>query len=232
VYAQLYVSFGRDTFSLKQALEASRLGEAKLAVAFSKLHSAGVLLVFKRSRPRVYRLLDPRNHLLQLSTPNAGKVKQEEYTQLLYDTLRVMRRAMSITAFAVYGSVSRGEAEPTSDIDILVISESFQGSIASRIDSLAWVEDEVSDEIDMLRKHGLRPFLSFYPMRREEARRLPVLFLDLTEDACILYDEEGFLADVLSRLKAKLLSQGAKRISATGSRYWDLGSRPRELIEA
>lgn len=52
---------------------------------------------------------------------------------------------------------------------------------------------------------GVYTSLSFYPLRRVEAERLPLPFLDLTEEAVIMYDRLGFLEGVLTELKAKLL---------------------------
>jgi hypothetical protein len=44
------------------------------------------------------------------------------------------------------------------------------------------------------------------------AREIPPLFLDLTEDAAILYDKDNFLKELLAKLKAKLQEIGATRI--------------------
>jgi hypothetical protein len=55
------------------------------------------------------------------------------------------------------------------------------------------------------------------------ARRLPLLFLDLTEEAVILYDRSSFLETTLLELKRRLLKQGAKRVMVGKERwYWDL----------
>ena len=48
-------------------------------------------------------------------------VPQERYVQLIYDFFRVVDRLVDLTSFVVYGSVARGEASPTSDLDILVV---------------------------------------------------------------------------------------------------------------
>jgi len=50
-----------------------------------------------------------------------------------------------------------------------------------------------------------------------------LLFLDMTEDAVILYDKDRFLERVLTEFKAELLRLGAKRVFVDKENwYWDL----------
>ncbi|MBE3577614.1 MAG: hypothetical protein IMX00_07970 [Limnochordales bacterium] len=48
------------------------------------------------------------------------------------------------------------------------------------------------------------------------------LFLDMVEDARILYDRDGFLCGYLERLRRHLKQLGARRVSHAGAWYWDL----------
>jgi hypothetical protein len=128
-----------------------------------------------------------------------------------------------LSSFAIYGSIARGAAEKHSDIDVLVISNDFSGSIGSRIDRLYEVEDKLKDELGWLRKHGVYTSLSFYPLREDEAKRIPLLFLDLTEEAIVLYDRNSFLETVLTELKARLARLGGRRVFIDEQKwYWDL----------
>ena len=91
------------------------------------------------------------------------------------------------------------------------------------MERLYHIEKELKEELGWLRKHGIYTSLSFYPLRKEEARRFPLLFLDLTEEAVILYDRNHFLEALLLELKRKLLEHGAKRIVIDEKHwYWDL----------
>ena len=225
IYSSLFLSFETELFTFAQAEESLGVDSGKLNVAFSKLHSERILTIFKRSRPRVYRLLDPSVFVLLASETikNTGKLGQERYLPLILQSFRRASKMISIQAFAVYGSVARGTAGDDSDIDILVISRDFQGSMGNRIEQLLSVEDAVQDEMRWLRKHGIHTGLSFHPLKPAEAERLPYLFLDLTEDAVILYDAGRYLEGLLLELKAKLLRRGAVRVFIDRDRwYWDL----------
>jgi len=230
----LYSSFGRGVFTFAQARSLTGMGENKLAVAFSKLHSQGILIVFKRTKPRQYRLLDPRSFLLTSSGEvRQARIVQEEYLQLVHDVYGAVRGRVKLTSFCVYGSVAKGSANPLSDVDVLLVSDDFGGSLASRLDSLAFVEEQVRGELAFLSGRGYDTSVSILPLRKEEAERAPILFLDLTLDAKLLHDEGDFLKDVLSKLRARLDLVGARRVEADGGWYWDLkpGLRFGELVE-
>jgi hypothetical protein len=225
-YSRLYMKFGQELFTFSEAKEFLSFDESKLSVAFSKLHSMRFLLIFDRGKPRLYRLLDPENVVFLASgmVKNFDKIVQERYLKLVLDCLRAALKFTDLESFAIYGSVARGSASNISDIDILLISESLHGSLGFRMEKLYDMERQaLKDELGWLRKHGIYTGLSFYPLKKKEALGLPILFLDLTEEAVILYDKNRFLETVLLGLKAKLLMQGVKKVVVNeGHWYWDL----------
>lgn len=225
VYAKLFSKFGVELFTFKEARGFLGFNENKLAVAFSKLHSRRVLLILDGGKPRLYRLLDPENFILLASevVHNVDRIAQERYVKLLCDVFRLVQGTLDLSSFAVYGSVARGVAKEHSDIDVLVVSNDLSGSIGSRIDRLYDVEVKLRDELSWLRKHGVYTGLSFYPLREEEAKRIPLLFLDLTEEAVVMYDKNRFLETILTELKARLARLGGRRIFIDKEKwYWDL----------
>ena len=223
-YSELYTTFGTETFTFEGAKRVLNMPENRLAVTFSRLNRRKILTIFKRSVPRVYRLLDPENFVLLASEKVKGvDIKQERYLKLVLDVFRESSKCFSLVSFALYGSIARGTAKPESDLDILLISDDFEGSIASRIDKVVKVEEKVEEEIFWLMKHKIYPVPNFYPIRRFEAEQLPLLFLDLIEDAKIIYDEDGFLRNLLNNLQARLVALGVKKVDlGDGSWYWDL----------
>ncbi len=57
-------------------------------MGFSYLHKNGTLTIFKRSKPRLYRLLKPDNFILISSGyVELVSIKQERYLNLIYDFL-------------------------------------------------------------------------------------------------------------------------------------------------
>jgi len=224
VYSRLYARFEGELFNFREARDFLSFNENKLAVAFSKLHSFRILLIFE-GRPRSYRLLDPQNFILLASNTiqNLDKIPQERYVKLLCDAFRLTFKSFHLSSFAVYGTVARGAAKENSDVDILIVSNDFVGSLGSRVERLLGVEERLREELAWLRKHDVYTSLSFYPLREEEAEKVPLLFLDLTEEAVILYDKNRFFERVLTDFKAKLLRLGAKRVFITKENwYWDL----------
>ncbi|MGB9716998.1 MAG: nucleotidyltransferase domain-containing protein [Thermoproteota archaeon] len=225
VYSRLFLEFEGELFTFKDASELLQVSGNRLSVAFSSLHKKRVLLVFDWGRPRRYRLLDPRSFILLASETvrNLNKIAQERYVKVLCDAFQIFSRSLSLTSLAVYGSVARGTAGNNSDIDLLIVSNDFSGSIGRRIDLLFQLERRLEDELAWLRRHGVYTGFSFYPLTEEEASKKPLLFIDMVEDAVILYDKDRFLERILTEFKAELLRLGAKRVFIDRENwYWDL----------
>jgi len=225
-YARLYLEFGLETFTFSEAVKVLGKSEEWINVAFSRLHRHRLLYLFERSRPRLYRVVSPEAMVLVLSgkVRSIDKVRQERYLQLILDASLHLMRSYRLTSICLYGSVARGTARRDSDVDLLVVSDDFSGSLASRVERiLKDVEEKVSGEIERLRRYGVDTGLSIYPLRREEVLRFPPILLDLTEDGIILYDEGFFLERALTRLRARLSELNARRVFiGEDSWYWDL----------
>jgi len=234
-YAKLYVEFGLGLFRFSDVARVLELSESMTKAIVSGLHRHGLLTVFERKRPRTYRLISPESFIL-LASGKIRKVEvpQERYLELIYACFRALRRSIGLKSLIVYGSVARGTARENSDLDLLVVSEDFKGSIGRRIELLVRaVRTEVEGELRFLRSHGYNTSISFYPLKPDEVEKLPIILLDLVEDARIVYDESGFFERVLLKLKQRLAEMGARRIRTKRGWYWDLKPdyKPLEVVE-
>ncbi len=97
----------------------------------------------------------------------------------------------------------------------------------------AEIERSIADLFVTARQRGVTTTLSPVLKTRAEVAHGSPLLLDLTEDARILVDRDGFLAGALDALRARLDALGARRIWRGNAWYWDLKPdyRPGEVIE-
>ena len=135
------------------------------------------------------------------------------------------RLGQTLVAVVLYGSVARGEAGEGSDIDLLVVSGSFGGSLGSRFELFNEAENDLlsSESRRKLRQLKMGTLISPVPLTPEEVKRNPPILLDIISDGIILHDKDGFMKDHLEELEKKLRSLGARRVRLpSGSWYWDL----------
>ncbi|MER3461139.1 MAG: hypothetical protein C4303_08685 [candidate division GAL15 bacterium] len=163
-----------------------------------------------------------------VSTSDRLRAVAEEY-------VRALRRELQdrLVSAVLFGSVARGEAGPISDVDLLVVAEGLPEARLQRHQVLAGPDEAVEPLLRALRREGIladvRPILK----TPEEASRPRMLYLDLVEDAVLLYDRDGFFAGILERMRGSLQRLGARRIRRGGLRYWDLKPdyKPGEVFE-
>ncbi|MCS7364688.1 MAG: nucleotidyltransferase domain-containing protein [archaeon GB-1867-035] len=223
-YAKLYVEFGCSPFKFRDAMSVLSLNENRVKVILSKLHTKGILTLFDRGRPRIYRLISPENFLL-LASGKVRKieVRQERYVPLIYACYGALSEAVNLASLVLFGSVARGDASKNSDLDLLVISDDFEGSLGRRVEFLVRrVKPRLSGELSLLRRYGYNTFLSFYPLKCIEAKRFPIILLDVIWDGKIVYDKDGFFEKLALEFKSKLMKFGAKRVMMKGGWYWIL----------
>lgn len=84
------------------------------------------------------------------------------------------------------------------------------------------IEEELENDIEELRKNGYSIELSPILKTVKEATRISPLYLDMVEDAIILFDKESFFENVLKRLKRRLEELGAERVWIGKKWYWRL----------
>lgn len=160
---------------------------------------------------------------------------QRRLWELAQAYTEALRRSLGekLVAVVLFGSVARGEATPSSDVDLLVVAEDLP---PGRFQRYAWLEAAdraVEAQVQALWQQGVPVEISVLLKTPEEAMRTVPLYLDLTEDARILYEREPFFSLILERLRERLRALGAQRKRQGAIRYWDLKPdfRPGEIIE-
>lgn len=127
-----------------------------------------------------------------------------------------------LVSVAVYGSVGRGVMKPDSDIDCLIVADPLPKGRVPRVAEFDAVEKEMLDPLASAAKAGIHTRLSPVIKTPAEVRLGSPLFLDMVDDARILFDRDGFLAGELAGLRARLQRLGARRIWRGSAWYWDL----------
>ena len=131
----------------------------------------------------------------------------EPYRRIIDKLLLALKNRLGdrLVSFVVYGSVARGEVREDSDVDLLIIAEGLPRGRLKRQELF----EEIEGELEEMWKEGFYITLSPVIKTPEEAKRLSPLYLDMVEDAVILYDKGGFFKGVLDRLRRKLEEYGA-----------------------
>ncbi len=138
-----------------------------------------------------------------------------------------------LVSFVVFGSVARETYRFDSDLDILIIAEDLPRGRMKRVGQFAAIEQRIEPFLESLQKEGIHTYISAIFKTPGEARRGSPLFLDMVEDASILYDRNGFFSKILDRLRNRLKELGAKRVWTGNVWHWVLKPdyRPGEVIE-
>ncbi len=148
----------------------------------------------------------------------------EPYRTLLKKLLEELLREFDdrLKSLVVYGSIARGDHRRDSDIDLLVVIDGLPRERLKRVRLFIDVESRLDSMLDKLFDEGYA--ITFSPIIKtpEEAERITPLYLDMVEDAVIIYDEKGFFEKVLERLRKRLEELGAERVRIGRKWYWRL----------
>ncbi|MFN3477673.1 MAG: nucleotidyltransferase domain-containing protein [Candidatus Methylomirabilales bacterium] len=138
-----------------------------------------------------------------------------------------------LVSLAVFGSVGRGTFRPDSDVDLLIVADPLPKGRRRRVEEFQVIEETLEPVFGRLRSLGMHPVLSPIFKTKEEVRQGSLRFLDMSEDARILYDRDGFFATFLKGFRERLDRLGARRVWRGDVWYWELKPdyRPGEVFE-
>lgn len=160
---------------------------------------------------------------------------RESARRLLDDLLQACRRhyGESLISVVVFGSWARDTATPQSDLDVLIVADPLPKGRLARVSSFEAVEQMVESASKDVWGPECPP-VSISPIFKtpQEVEAGSPLFLDMTQDALILFDRNDFFAGYLQRLRARMAELGTQRVQTRGGYYWlyKPDAKPRESI--
>lgn len=148
---------------------------------------------------------------------------QEPYKSLLEKLTKLLQEEFQdrLVSVVLYGSVARGDNRKDSDVDLLLVIKDLPKTITERVILFDKVERKLDDDIMRLMDEGY--YVTFSPGLKtpEEAVRFSPIYMDMTEDAIILYDRDGFFRKVLEKTRKRLKELGFERVwLSEKSWYW------------
>lgn len=162
----------------------------------------------------------------------------QDYRPLLNRLLVLLQEQMGerLLSVALYGSIARGRAEPTSDIDLLIVVRGDRLEMEERYDAAREALKETPEYKALVQPEAwIWPTFSPFVIDEDYLRReTPWLFLEIQDHGIILYDREGFLAWKLEQVRQRMRELGTKKVMMPdGSWYWDVKPdwKPGEVFE-
>ena len=148
---------------------------------------------------------------------------QEPYKSLLEKLTKLLQEEFQdkLISVVLYGSIARGDNRKDSDIDLLLVIKDLPKTITERVILFDKVEIKLDNDIMRLMDEGY--YVTFSPILKtpKEAMRFSPIYMDMTEDAIILYDRNGFFRKVLEKTKKRLKELGFERVwLSKKSWYW------------
>jgi predicted nucleotidyltransferase len=222
-YVSLLKLFGAEAFSSD---DARRAGVARPQIVLPRLERAGWLHRLGRGR---YVAADPLVAVVgSFGDDWRGRIRQGEFVPLLEQILArlVSGYGRRLKGVVLFGSVARGSAGMTSDIDLIVLASEMPSKYDGR----------VGEALDII--HGAPARARWAPPGSWHQPELILLdaaevgepypfFLDVVEEGVVLYDVGGFTENLLSSLREKFKASGAARTRLQdGSWYWSLERAP------
>ena len=127
-----------------------------------------------------------------------------------------------LVSIVLYGSVARGTMRRDSDVDLLIVARALPRGRLKRVGEFESIESTMTEDLCHAASRGITTTLSPIIKTPEEVLTGSPLFLDMVEDARVLYDRNGFFSQELARLRRRLAELGAKRIWKGNTWHWDL----------
>ena len=142
------------------------------------------------------------------------------YVERLLETLRA-RLGDRLVSLVLYGSRARGTHRSDSDVDVLIVARDLPRARAGRHDVIRPLKQDV--DLEYRRARGSRaPHLAYIAKTPEEAAYHSPLYLDMTDDAVLVYDRDDFFGTILDAMRRRMTALGSRRVWLGHGWYWIL----------
>jgi hypothetical protein len=151
-------------------------------------------------------------------------IPQTEFRPVVSKLVEILLgKIEKIRSIVLFGSIARGNASASTDLDLIVVSDAFPPNPSKAADRIieAYQELKSTPEYRKFREQG--GYLNIDPIgyRARDLERAPPLFLDVTEDGILLVDD-GFMEGLLRELVKRMRRLGSRRVRTRRGWYWDL----------
>ncbi|WP_221290379.1 nucleotidyltransferase domain-containing protein [Stygiolobus caldivivus] len=147
----------------------------------------------------------------------------EPYRSLLEKLVNLMKEKLGddLVSVVVFGSIARGDYRRDSDIDLFIVIKNLPKTVTERVILFDQFEVMLEGDLERLMDDGY--YVTFSPILKtpEEAGHFSPLYMDMTQDAVILYDVNGFFKGVLDKARKKLEELDFERVWVSKKAwYW------------
>ena len=222
LYSLILLQFGLKEFSTEDFRKSFHVGNPNLI-----LHRLQERSYLTRVFRGIYRATPPLILILEWAGWRwREKILQKEYLPILEFTVARLIEFFSerLVSIVLFGSIAYGRAGNESDIDLLVVVENLPERYSERLKLLRKALVGLEDlRLKIWREKGRYPLLDTIILTPQEATVSHPFYLDMAEDAIIIYDRGSFMKRKLETLKEKLSELGARKVALPNGRwYWEL----------
>ena len=135
-----------------------------------------------------------------------------------------------LVAVALFGSVARGESDPHSDLDFLVVLRDIPKTLERRYEVYKPIYDAITSQYGQEKDLTVIDIAEEYLEDRDA--EITSLMLNIIFDAVILYDPSGKLAAFIGRVGRLIEAAGLERYRTKDGKYgWKSKTGPLRAVE-
>jgi len=162
---------------------------------------------------------------------------QQEYQELAEEYVRLVKMHFGNRLWSIcfFGSATRGEAMPESDLDALVVADGLPRDIGLRFNETNPIHNslrqtETYRKLKSLQRRGTVSDIFLTP---KEASKHPPILLDIADHGIVAFDRDNFLKEALESVRRRLRELGARKVLTKKGYYWILkpNAKPTEVVE-